>query len=312
MESLIERLSDSARAGVFGPGRLLRVENNDDTGLGAQFASQIYFFRVVLEDEQSVKNVPVVVKVQIENIEDIAKENGEPYRQFLNEVNMYKTVLPELLSDQRSYPKMFLAEASGGTDITKDILVLEDLRERGYKIADDLFLDFDHMSLAMRRLGEFHGSSYRLKIDNPELMRVWRKTLLESKKQLDDSEKAFFDSAVARGFGKFLGAGKKNSGCRIAFEKLIGIPTEERLKVFCRAEEPFASIVHGDFNKNNILFKYDHRGKTEDVLFFDFATSIYSDPSIDLSFILYMNTSAAERDAHWEEYLSIYWAGLTS
>jgi len=55
-------------------------------------------------------------------------------------------------------------------------------------------------------------------------------------------------------------------------------------------KEPLAVLCHGDFCRNNMLFRYDS-GKPCDAVFFDFQTVKYASPTIDLSLFMYLNTS---------------------
>ena len=64
-------------------------------------------------------------------------------------------------------------------------------------------------------------------------------------------------------------------------------------------EEPLAVLCHGDFCRNNILFRYDS-GKTCDAVFFDFQQVKYASPAIDLSVFMYLNTSSELRNQHWD------------
>lgn len=78
-----------------------------------------------------------------------------------------------------------------------------------------------------------------------------------------------------------------------------------------RPVEPTAVLCHGDFCRNNLLFRYDPvTGRPVDAVVLDPATSRYASPAVDLSFLLYMNTSDADRAARWDEYVAAYLAGV--
>jgi len=79
-----------------------------------------------------------------------------------------------------------------------------------------------------------------------------------------------------------------------------------------RPEEPLAVLCHGDFCRNNLLYRYDvATGRPVDVAVLDPAQARYASPAIDLSFFLYMNTSDAERVAHWDRYVAAYLDGVS-
>jgi len=70
--------------------------------------------------------------------------------------------------------------------------------------------------------------------------------------------------------------------------------------------EPLAVVCHGDFNRNNLLFRYDEAGLPVDVLLFDFGTPNYGSPALDLSFFVYMNTTQELRKSRWDDLLNVY------
>lgn len=76
--------------------------------------------------------------------------------------------------------------------------------------------------------------------------------------------------------------------------------------------EPEAVLCHGDFCRNNMLFRYDGYGKPVSVKFFDLQTPRYSSPVIDLSFFLLMNTSKEIRENYWNDFLNIYKCSVKS
>lgn len=78
-----------------------------------------------------------------------------------------------------------------------------------------------------------------------------------------------------------------------------------------RPVEPLAVLCHGDFCRNNLLYRYDEAtGRPVDVAVLDPAQARYASPAIDLSFLLYMNTSDADRTANWDRYVAAYLDGV--
>jgi hypothetical protein len=75
-------------------------------------------------------------------------------------------------------------------------------------------------------------------------------------------------------------------------------------------KEPLAVLCHGDFCRNNILFRCDS-GKPCDAVRFDFQTVKYASPAIDLSLFMYLNTSSELRNQHWDDLFGEYHATLT-
>lgn len=79
-----------------------------------------------------------------------------------------------------------------------------------------------------------------------------------------------------------------------------------------RPREPRAVLCHGDYCRNNLLFRYDAAGRPVDAIALDPAQARYASPAVDLSFFLYMNTSAEDRAARWDDYVAAYVAGVAA
>lgn len=309
MESVVKRIEKLVNDGVFGNYKLLHIENNSDDGKAAQFASELFFLQMVLETvESNTKNriikLPMVVKIQAENAQESLMSISD---QFANEVTTYEKILPKLGVQDLS-PKMYYGFATKGKNPKEDLIVLEDMRPKGFRVANDILLDYDHVVLTMRKLGEFHGQSYKIKKTSPDEMKEMTEPLIP--KKFPDSS-GLFEGFMLRAMKPFLDKSPKYSIVNRAYNKIMNAGLITFCEALHRPEEPFAVIIHGDFNRNNLFYRYDN-DKVEDVKFFDFGTSRYADPGVDMSFFLYMNTSSELRNDHWDDFLQAYWHGLTS
>lgn len=303
MEIVKNRICDLARNGRFGAGELLAVENDSVDGKGAQFMSEILYFRLKFREEHFTKVRSIFVKIQLKD-EQRAKDFSTDI-QFNNEVAMYGKILRQLGAyDINAAPEMLYGFSTNGLDIEQDIIVMEDLRFSGYKIAENLFLDYDHVVLAMRKLGEYHGLSYKMKKESPKKFEDLCNLLQSRNFKLPDG---FFEGSLYRGFKSII----DNPVAKDAHEKLYGIMIKRTGKSLTTPDEPFAVISHGDFNKNNCMYEYDDEGNVVSIKFIDFANSLYSDPTGDISFFLYLNTSQELRQSHWDDFLQVYWEGVS-
>ncbi|BES93706.1 Juvenile hormone-inducible protein [Nesidiocoris tenuis] len=308
-EMIRERIRILASNGdIFGRGKFVEVRDSN-VNRAAQYASLVYFFDVVLQDKSVQNVISVVAKTQLN---DYAMELMQSDVQFANEVTMYRDILPALGADDLDVtPKFFYAQVNTNGDHSDDVVILENLKPAGFRVAKGLFLDHEHVTMAMKKLGSVHGLSYRMKRANVEKVMTLAKNLkLIHRNNSDPDRPTVTKTYFCRGFEETIshdvsGIAKK------ALEKLSATDKERRWDAFLAPEEPFAVFALGDFNSNNIMYKYDETERPIDAKFFDFGTSIYGDPSIDIAFFLYMNTNEENRQKYWDDWFKSYWDGLT-
>lgn len=70
------------------------------------------------------------------------------------------------------------------------------------------------------------------------------------------------------------------------------------------------AVVHRDLWSNNILVKKEQNSPPH-VLIVDFQTVIYTSPLLDLSSLIYFNTTRADRDTWTDDFIEVYYAVLS-
>lgn len=75
----------------------------------------------------------------------------------------------------------------------------------------------------------------------------------------------------------------------------------------CIPEEPWATIIHGDFWVNNILFHKNEEGRSDNVKFVDFQLYWYSSPLKDLPYFLCGSLSEDTMFNHFDDLLNVYY-----
>ncbi|KAF6205196.1 hypothetical protein GE061_019363 [Apolygus lucorum] len=306
MEEIIQRISTLAVGRIFGDGTLLDVKIDSDEGKGAQYMAAISFLKVELSTEDgSIKEVPIVVKTQPTDVdaEFVAT-------QFAVEACTYGKILPALgVEELGILPKCYYALATSGKNPAEDIIILEDLRSTGFKISKETFLDYETILFTLRKLGKFHGLSYRMKKSS---MKTLKELIDELPPRIVNDCEHLFKGGLLRGFRPFIESNPPNKIAKKAYEKMSQKTMLEMWYKISNPEEPFAVVAHGDFNNNNILFSFTDDGKAKAVKFFDYGTLHYLDPTVDISFFLYMNSSPECREKHWDDFFKAYWDGVTS
>lgn len=155
------------KAGAFGPDRTFVSFEPDPRFAGQdQFASTIVYGTVTVRDrENRDRRHDLIVKTKHHSaaLREVYKTDD----QFHNEILFYERLMPFLLDFVRSgrggpvedrVPRLcryFYGRNDCGDLTARDVIVLENATPHGYKLSDDrLFLDFDHLILALRTLAK--------------------------------------------------------------------------------------------------------------------------------------------------------------
>ncbi|KAL1450701.1 hypothetical protein WDU94_003034 [Cyamophila willieti] len=140
-----------------------------------------------------------------------------------------------------------------------NIIVIENMLPAGFHTSNEsIFLDKERILLTLRTLGKFHASSYIAKHKNRNefnkfvnMLRATGWTLPEYWDIYPD----FLNQHLLRGI-EFLKNDKKYARQILKFDAILKNPKERFFKLM-KADENLAVICHGDFCKNNILYKYE-------------------------------------------------------
>lgn len=161
--------------GAFGPDTIEYVSfRADDSGpaAGDQFASDIVFGTVTVRGRAATADHQLVIKFK--NANPVLSAMMNMNQKFYNEYVFYSGLLPELArrapnpaAARALFPRFVYSNATldgGSATAGEQVIVVASLAPDGYRMSDQrLFLDADHLRLAFRKLGTFHGLSYAAK-----------------------------------------------------------------------------------------------------------------------------------------------------
>lgn len=158
-------------AGAFGPGAEYESFCVDPTTVAAstdQFASDIVFGTVTLRGRG---RAAIRVVIKFKNADPAMSAMMNMHQKFHNEYAFYARLLPELARRAANpaaalalFPRFIYSNATLDGDGDEQVIVITDLTSDGYRMSDDrVFLDADHVTLALRKLGALHGLSYTAK-----------------------------------------------------------------------------------------------------------------------------------------------------
>ena len=314
-----------------------KVELLNRSELGFHAASVMFRAEIEFKENSGEEINTGVYSLLVKSIHNLAivRKMQHSELQFYNEVTLYSNVAPRLLemcavsssnNDVQYYhkmasnlfPKYFYASYEEG------IVSMEDLRLLGFKNGGnaDMIMDYDHILLAVKNLAVFHALSYGAKRNN--LVEFENKVIKAVKDARGFSEIKDYSDKMQCGYLIYLQHttslvlekfteneydyailhDRKLSKLKEAVSDIKNL--DKFLKLLLTPEEPLSVLSHGDFNMNNMVFKYDSNNRPADVKFLDFQNIYYCSPVIDLSFLLYMNSSPEVRAQHWDELFNAY------
>jgi thiamine kinase-like enzyme len=174
-------------------------------------------------------------------------------------------------------------------------------------------LDLKHIMLMTKSIAELHAASYALKIQNrqkfDEFVGLFRAYPFKGEKQ--NMFDGLYDIALERLY-RHVTSTKQDESYRQAvvkvYKKYIERPSMI-LQEFLADDPNFNIIIHGDYNRNNVMFQYDSAEGFDNptgVKMFDFQWAKYASPVLDLSFYLYMNLDPEILESSWEDILKFY------
>ncbi|XP_055677676.1 uncharacterized protein LOC129786588 isoform X1 [Lutzomyia longipalpis] len=274
---------------------------------GDNYCSTIY--RVVISyREDREKKVQCIVKFILND--GAGKAMMERTHVYEKEVGMLSKNLPKLtkLAGGTQFGPMFYHTIN---DENGKIIVMEDLGETGYKMANrQLLLDYDQCALVLKKLGELHGTSLVLGEEDPSCVDMYDQALLEG--SVDDP--GIVQMCLGSHFNILCDIVKTWPGYEEISKKLDAMNPKIWELLYAstkRDKDQFRVLNHGDFWINNFLFKNDEStGKPIDCIFVDLQFSYYTSPAHDLQYFFNTSPTAEIRENQREELLRVYYGAF--
>lgn len=297
--------------GTFGEDTTVLACDSQEGSHGKdQFASVIMFSSMEIENKNQTEKLHLVVKSNQES--EVFRKSVLTDSQLQNELFMYENLLPFLNITEDIIPKFYYGVATRGKNPELDVILMQDIHKENYCVKEgDLALDYDHVITALQQLAKFHAASYRAKVYREEgfYERVERLTEVEWVKE-KISVNVLLIPIVKKVVHELIAKQKYVTDLK---EFLVKVSDPlSYTKTLVNPSEPLSVVCHGDFNRDNILFKYNDKGAVVGSRFVDFGTSRYSSPITDLSFFLFCNTTSSMRREHLDDFLTEYYDSLKS
>ncbi|XP_053671083.1 uncharacterized protein LOC128721365 [Anopheles nili] len=282
-------------------------------------------FKYVAKDGSDERTLNLMVKVMKGS--DEFRETSLSKVQFTNEIYIYTKVLPvfrELLEGCESIlpedwcPKMYYGDSGlfpEYSDQYETILVLEDISPLGYTAGPRLNLEEAHLRMMVRNIASFHACTYAMRIRKDDRLNELIDGIIPLDFVTDGktfiSYDVLFKLGVARIY-RYLDAHTEELDTA-SFKKDVehlrqryGESPIQMMQNLLQRDEVFSVILHGDYNRNNVLFRTNSSGQPTSLKMFDFQENRYATPVIDLTFFMYMSMTKELRDRCWDELVLEY------
>ncbi|KAG8235619.1 hypothetical protein J437_LFUL014877 [Ladona fulva] len=292
---------------------LIKSEVEFIEGKKDNFASTTYSVTLQLKIPEDgyvrTESHPLFLKLIVDN--PILREALQSEKQFFNEILWYSEVVPKFQyfidgSKNRARPlNLFPKCYYSHYDDIDAVIALEDLRPRNFVLGDRVALGVKYVEKALEAVARSHALAYR-----------WKET--DERKFLEVAS-SFKEASINRPIEPMLKlanervykALEKDPEYTERVQKFKEITADpwNLMQALVRPEGPLATICHGDFCRNNILYServMNGESIIESVLI-DFQTARYASPAIDLSFFIFMNTTPELRAAEFDRLFTFYY-----
>ncbi|XP_065365477.1 uncharacterized protein LOC135958497 [Calliphora vicina] len=262
------------------------------------------------------------------------------YEKFLKDMKITSINIMDLVPPTYIAKFGYIEGLSSSPNEREASLVMENLKPLGYQLGPRLVLNRDHLLAMCKPLGQYHAMSYALRaLNNSQMERL--KSGIITLPFINDNDpndannnlyRVLYRCAFDRLFEFYERKLETSTFDRKSTKDLKLIeclhklkhkyfeePTRLMEKLRTKLEDNdldryFGAILHGDYNRNNVLFKYkaSKEGKgeeeklVEDMKMIDFQELRYGSPCLDLSFFMYFNTAEEERYEIWGNLLKAY------
>lgn len=310
-EFLAEILSEEKNKKIY----VTDMDVKAAVGKGDNYLGTIY--RITVEfneskDENEMNKYALVIKTLPPG--DILQKLLHNLKGFEKELQMYEITLPAM------YRKMMGMSTNGNfhplsarylTTKKKDTIVLEDLQNSGYKMANrHAGLDLEHCTLTVRALARLHAASVALHKTDPSSLDMYSEAMFaDTGEQREYMEKSFQHNLniLASNLDKWPGYEPYANKIR----KLVPTAADQMIKCTKPKEDSLNVLNHGDCWTNNMMFHYCPKtGEVDDVRFVDFQLARFSSPVLDLQYFLCTSTNDEIRFRQRDRLLREYHAEL--
>ncbi|PZC76517.1 hypothetical protein B5X24_HaOG204482 [Helicoverpa armigera] len=270
--------------------------------------------RIILEGDGG--NLSIIAKIAPSS--EQIRNNFQTPVMFLNEIFMYKKILPKFLQlqkqagvpedEQIKFPKYYgsLSEAPN------EIILLEDLKVAGYNMLDRFIPLTDHVVRGvLKSLAIWHSLSYVLKAKEPDTFNHFRDSLVNYWVHFYELK----DNPVIDAFRQVETIAIAILSDYPQYQSIIKDKVNafmERTVKITKVEDGnrFSVIQHGDAWTNNIMFQFREDGTLKESMLIDYQIARNASPASDILYFIFNCTHHEARNEYFNEWLDHYHSEL--
>lgn len=223
----------------------------------ASALSLVYRVEVFASQNDGLKHGNFVVEITREKL-------CNDHNIFKKELKLFQKVLPKLRNILKSvgdsenvFPKAIAVDRNEG------VLVLEDLVQRKFAWLDlSIRLDSNHIKLSLKNLAKFHAASMVLMEKDPKTLEKFDIGMFFQKAPVVKSRFCNNIDALAAEVSSWKGFEDYATKLKTMKTDLM----QNSYKAFDNEPGDVKVLVHGNFCKNNMMFKYDKSGVPDDAM----------------------------------------------
>ncbi|KAK8407281.1 hypothetical protein O3P69_002085 [Scylla paramamosain] len=298
--------------------QLVSWKYKDFTKKGDNYACFVTSVEVQYKEEEHGASM------EITYVAKLAHQIASPLTELMNEVfqkegTCFMEILPKMNEVLKELDIDSIRTAKGyamSLKLGKEVLLLEDLRQREFKMFDRRRgIDVPHALLVLKELGRLHATSRLVeKKLGCSLLETWP-VIFE--RWLEDD-----DVPGAEMFQKMIESQMETAAMVMEkipnYEQVVAWIRSTKARGICIFKESlkqnakFDALTHGDCWNNNILFRYDEAGAPVELMLVDLQGMRKASVAADLSYFLYSSFTGDVRKSNLKFFMETYYDSYCS
>ncbi|KAK7593082.1 hypothetical protein V9T40_007834 [Parthenolecanium corni] len=236
---------------------------------------------------------------------------GCPVFWFRTEIHFFAEVAP-MLDSLRSIRHLIPRFLHSKDEAGKMAIAFDHLAPKGFVNADQKGrLDYAHLSLMARKIGEFHGYSFAARKLAPGQLEKAASLPVDSYTSLVTAQQTQTVRTLRRALEP-LGRDPQYADAVLRIERRVLADFVDSVTRAFSANSANADFVlcHRSYSQSNVMFRYAS-GRPVDLVIMDWQTVAFASLGVDLGLVLYLEASQGVRDQYWDRLLDDYRASLS-